>query len=335
MLKIIREEAAIRRYQRQFLRSFKPFIDEKIPVHLGHPGASVQAKVLWSCRLGIWIYAGKTPEGRHWHAFGIGKPKINTHIPITCEINFPLSGIDRRIGGALARDYRGRVFVVHRGRIGGGKKGIGKSLFADHYRGVWDIMEDGDEETTVALIGSLNSPRLARQVAQYIHKIDQIKETASYRSSQMEMTFETIAFRETLIGEKYSDLEKDKDSECDHGIVVKDLAACLRRKGLKAGNDGFHDLFVADSNGEIITIFMVKTQVVPSSLQASAAQLLLDSLRRKPPPRLVLVIPEKPDDVLAEKLKRLNIDILPYEWNKDQAQFPSLQALLEGMATTS
>jgi hypothetical protein len=329
MLKIIQEEAAIRRCQRQFIRSFKPFVDEKIPVHLGHPGASTEAKVLWSGRLGIWLYSGKTQEGRHWNAFGTGKPKKSAHISITCEINFPAGGIDRRIGGALAKDRKGRIFVVHRGKIGGGKKGVGKSLFADHYRGVWEIMEDGDEETTVALIGALNSPRLARQIAQYINKIDQIKETASYRSSQLEMKFETITFRETLVGERYCDLEKDKDAECDQCLVVRDLADCLRRRGMKVGNDGFIDLFIANSKGQMTTVFQVKTTPTPLSLHAGASQLLLNSLRCTLPPRLILVVPEKPDAALAEKFKKLNIDILSYAWNQDQAQFPGLQALLE------
>jgi hypothetical protein len=329
MLKIIEEEAAIRRCQRQFIHSFKPFVDEKIPVHLGHPGASTEAKVLWSGRLGIWLHAGKTQEGRHWNAFGIGKPRKGAHIPITCEINFPAGGIDRRIGGALAKDRKGRIFVVHRGKIGGGKKGVGKALFADHYRGVWEIMEDGDEETTVALIGALNSPRLARQIAQYIHKIDQIKETASYRSSQLEMKFETITFRETLVGERYCDLEKDKDAECDQGLVVKDLAECLRRRGMKVGNDGFIDLFIADNKGQMTTVFQVKTTPGSLNLHAGAAQLLLNCLRCTPTPRLILVTPEKPDHTTAEKFKKLNIHILPYAWNQDQSEFPGLQALLE------
>jgi len=329
MLKIIQEEAAVRRYQRQFIRSFKLFVDEKIPVHLGHPGASTEAKVLWSGRLGIWLHSGKTQEGRHWNAFGIGKPKKNANISITCEINFPAGGIDRRIGGALARDRNGRIFVVHRGRIGGGRKGVGKSLFADHYRGVWEVMEDGDEETTVALIGALNSPRLARQVAQYIHKIDAIKEAASHRSSQLEMKFETITFRETLVGERYCELEKDKEAECDQGLVVKDLADCLRRRRMKVGNDGLHDLFIANDNGEMIAIFKVKTTSAPLGLHAGASQLLLNSLRCASPPRQILVIPEKPDAALEEKLKKLGIHILPYTWSKDQAQFPGLQALLD------
>lgn len=329
MLKIISEEADIQKYQRQFVKKFKPFVVEKIPVHLGHPGASTEAKVLWCASLGIWMYSGRTPEGRHWNAFGIDKPKAHTNIPITCEINFPAGGIDRRIGGAIAKDRKGRVFIVHRGRIGGGKKGIGKSLFADHYRGVWDIMEDGDEETTVALIGALSSPRLVRQVAQYIQKIGHIKEIASNRSSQIEMKFESVIFRETLIGAKYCDLDKDNDAECDHGIVVKDLAQGLRRHGLKAGNDAANDLFLAENEGEIMALFHVDTVCTPASLHNGAAQLLLNSLRCRQPPKLILVIPERLRDAVEDKLRKLNVDILTYAWDSDKALFPGLQALLK------
>ena len=79
-------------------------------------------------------------------------------------------------------------------------------------------MEDGDVETTVAVIGALQSPRLVRQATQFIHKVDKIKEMASSRSSQLEMAFDEIEFREALVGKRYCDLEKDKGTECDHGF---------------------------------------------------------------------------------------------------------------------
>ena len=45
MLKVVADESAIRRYQRQFARSLKTAAVETIPVKLGHPGASEKAKV--------------------------------------------------------------------------------------------------------------------------------------------------------------------------------------------------------------------------------------------------------------------------------------------------
>ena len=328
MLKIIQDEQAIRRCQRQFVKSFRPFADERIPVYLGHPGASVKARVSWSGRLGIWFLSRKTEEGRYWNAFGTGRPKPDATIPITCEINFPVQGVDRRMGGALARESDGRAFVVHRGKLGGSRKGVGKSLFADHYRGVWDVMEEGDTETPVAVIGALQSPRLVRQVTQFIRKVDRIKEIALTRSPQMEMPFHQIEFREALVGERYCDIERDKGAECDHGLVVGDLSESLKRQGFRVGNDDFHDLFLTNDRKEITTVFQVRTLGSPASLHAGATRLLLNSLRLPQPLRLVLVLPEKPDPAVEEKLKKLRIDTIAYEWKGDQACFPGLKPLL-------
>jgi hypothetical protein len=189
-------------------------------------------------------------------------------------------------------------------------------------------MEDGDVETTVAVIGALQSPRLVRQVTQFIHKVDKIKEMASSRSSQLEMAFEEIEFREALVGERYCDLEKDKGSECDHGLIVGDLSDHLKHQGFRVGNDGSHDLFIANAQGDITTVFQVKTTCSPASLHSGATRLLLNSLRLSQPLHLILVIPEKPDPAVEEKLKKLHIDIVTYEWNKDQASFPGLKPLL-------
>ena len=48
MLKVVENELAIARHERRFVRSFRPLMEEEIPVKLGHPGASEKAKVAWS-----------------------------------------------------------------------------------------------------------------------------------------------------------------------------------------------------------------------------------------------------------------------------------------------
>jgi len=328
MLKVLDDESAIRKYRRQFIKSFKPFIDEKIPVTLGHPGGTVKAKVSWSDSLGIWMFHEKISDSRYWHAFGTGKPSESSHIPITCEINFPIRGIDRRIGGALAVDRDGLIYVVHRGKIGGGKKGVGKSLFEDHYRGVWAIMEDGPVETTVALIGVLNSPRLVRQVTQFVGKIDRMKNHFSPRSSQLEITFEELTFREELIGVSQTHPEIDPGTRCDHGLIIKDLHEVLIRRGYKAANDLERDLFIANKKGEITTVFKVLTDAFANSIQSGAIQLLLANMELPVKPLLILIVPEAIDESLDAKLKKIGIDVLVYEWQKDQAAFPKLDAII-------
>jgi hypothetical protein len=333
MLKVVENEPAIRRYQKHFTRGFKPLTDEVIPVELGHPGASVRVKVAWSERLGIWFFSRKIADRRYWNAFGIGRPEGGARIAITCEINFPLCGIDRRTGGAFAEDSAGRVFVVHRGKLGGGRKGVGKGLFENHYRGVWEVMDDGGEETLVALIGVLNSPRFARQITQFVAKIARIKETAAARSAQVELGLDELSLREEMIGDRFREQERETGAECDHGLIVRDVSEAIRSKGLRTGNDDSLDLLVMNREGLIRAVFQIRTDMSLAGIHAGATQLLLNGgPTLQGGPLLILALPSVPEEPLRKKLKRLNIDLLTYGWKGDRAVFPELEALFPRMA---
>jgi len=326
MLKVITDAKTIRRCQQQLSRRIRAAGGEKRPVVLGHQGASVQARVWWSDTLGLWFFPGKGEEKRYWNAFGTDRPKPDAALSITCEINFPKEGIDRRIGGAFATDGKGRVFVVHRGKLGGGRKGIGKALFEKQYRGVWAEMDDGGEEASVAVVGLLASPRFPRQLAQFVGKIERIKDMA-VPSTQTEMGFEDLRLREELLGMRHGESFRDMAGECDHGLIVRDLAEALKRRRCKYGNDGLRDLMALDSEG-MATIFQVKTDNLFKSLQEGATQLLVNSLLSTRPPHLVLVLPNLPDVATAQKLHRLNIRLLTYRWEGNGAVFPDLEAIL-------
>ena len=333
MLKVVENEPAIRRHRRQFIRSLKLLTDEMIPVDLGHPGATIRAKVAWSERLGIWFFFRKMAGHRYWNAFGVGRPESGSHISITCEINFPLCGVDRRTGAAFAEDSAGRIFVVHRGKLGGGRKGVGKGLFENRYRGVWEMMDDGGEETSIAIIGVLNSPRFARQIAQFVRKIARIKETAAARSAQAEFTFDELSVREDLIGDLCPDQERETGSGCDRGLIVRDLSEMLKGHGLRTGNDGSRDLLVVNRERRIRAVFQVRTEMSLAGIHAGATQLLLNGLSLPGDPLLLLALPRAPEDALREKLKRLNIELLVYTWEGDRATFPDLAAHLPRIAS--
>ncbi|MFZ3103329.1 MAG: hypothetical protein WA096_01290, partial [Smithella sp.] len=234
MLKVIADQPAIKKYAGQFNKKFKPFVDEAIKVKLGHQGAGFPAKVLWSKELGIWKFSQTIKEVRYWNAFGIGKPGTSSVLSIASEINFPWEQIDRKTGGAFAEDAWGNVFVIHRGKIGGGRRGVGKSLFEQNYRGVWSFMEDGDSISQVAVIGNLASGRFALQAAQFVKKIEIMKLSAA-ESTQTEMDFSEITFREDLIGSTIPLSEDEIISACDHDLVVSELAALLQRQKIKIG----------------------------------------------------------------------------------------------------
>jgi hypothetical protein len=331
MLKAITDAKAIHRCQQHFTRQLKTWGKEKIPVNLGHQGASDRVRVWWSDELGLWFFPGKGEENRNWNAFGTARPKTDAALSITCEINFPKEGTDRRIGGVFAADGKGRTFVVHRGKLGGGRKGIGKALFERQYRGVWVDMEDGEEDTSVAVVGLLHSPRFARQLSQFVNKIDKIKDMAAPPSAQMEMGFDDLRLREELLGMRHCELLRDMASECDQGLVIRDLAAALKELRWKCGNDGLRDLMAVDKEGDAAAVFQVKTNNLSKSVQEGATQLLVNSLHFPRPPQLILTLPEPLDAAMTAKLRRLHIETMIYAWRENKAVFPGLDTLLASL----
>jgi len=327
MLKIVEDEAAVRKCHALFVKSFKSFKDEDIQANIGHQGASTRMKVSWSARLGLWNISRRVPGNPYWNAFGLEKPEPSSHIPIVCEINFPLRGIDRRIGGAMARDRSGRIFAVHRGKIGGGKKGIGKTLFEDLYRGAWAVMEDGDTDTTVALIGELMSPRFARQVAQFVRKVDAIKNQVSPAAMQMPLPF-GHQLREELIGCGCGEPVSVESAACDHGLVVRDLHADLTRMGLAARNGEAHDLTAFDGRGGRATLFGIVTEPSVNALYAEITRILLQAASEEVPPRKCLVVPEETASRFPADLAKLDIGHIAYRWQDDRAVFPELSGFM-------
>ncbi len=122
-------------------------------------------------------------------------------------------------------------------------------------------MDDDGEETMVAVIGVLHSPRFSRQIAQFVHKIARIKEAAATPSPQAELSFEELCVREDLIGERYGEPKSETGAECDHGLIVRDLAEVLKKRGLRTGNDGQRDLLIMDREDRIRAVFQVLTEM--------------------------------------------------------------------------
>lgn len=312
MLKVIEDEKLIARCARQFTKSFKPFLDDKIKVKLGHQGASFEAKVSWSKWLGIWIFSQTTKNVRYWNAFGIGKPQGAGHSPITAEINFPWAGINRKTGAAFAMDARNHVYVVHRGKIGGGKKGVGKSLFAENYRGMWTWMEDGGITSQVAVIGALGSSRFALQAAKFIEKIEKLKSTASF-SLQTSLNFPEVSFHEELVGKPPSSFPNHEICDCDHDLIIIHLATLFRRRKFKIGNDANIELFLMHPDSARVShIFAVSDGQSEQSVLAAAAKLLLQKSDLADHPSAILMMPEDKVTSYVRQMQRIGIDVSGY-----------------------
>jgi hypothetical protein len=180
MLKVIEDKAEVDTAQASFMRKLGQFADAKNIISIGHPGRSQKLSASWSSKLDIW-WAVKTTGNRYWNAFGTGKPRWHSGFShnIVCEINPSFQGINRRIAGVFAKDIDGKLYLLHRGKIGGGRLGIGKTKFENEFIGDWVTAEDGLKSNRFILIASFDSPNFAEGISDFVHQVEQIKANLS------------------------------------------------------------------------------------------------------------------------------------------------------------
>lgn len=329
MLKVLDDEPTIRRSQRQFIRALRPFVTGRVAVRIGHPGESFRAKVLWAEEPGIWFHTRTIAGDRYRNVFGLGRPPEGGAVSSTIEINIPTGGLDRKIGGAFAQNHAGEVFLVHRGMIGG-RRGVGKSLFESHYRGVWSEVEDGDTRSAVVVIGGVHSPLFVRQIAQFVRKVELIKGLGVEAKPQAAFSFDDQPFREEFIGGRCVQDARDYGAECERDLAVIDLAGWLRHLGARVGSGPGGEIFTRDAARQISAVIEVIASAAPEHLERGVARLLLRSHELPGDPRRLLVVPSGLQADEEALLLKLGIHVVSYSWENGAARFAGLtEHLLE------
>ena len=135
-------------------------------------GGGFEAEVSYSPELDLW-YAMQPQSKKCWNGFGIGQPVAGKKVSIAAEINFPTEGLNRAVSGVFAEDGDGGVWVLHRGKIRGGKE-----LFFRHFGGETLMADDGGKEKTFALVGRLDDADFAAKLAAFVKEILRIKAAA-------------------------------------------------------------------------------------------------------------------------------------------------------------
>lgn len=274
-----------------------------------------------------WFVEPRRALKRYWFCFGTEDPTEAQRLSITCEINPPLAGATRRVAGIIARAEDGGICLAHTGKIGGGRKGIGRDAFLDycHLEAEPVRWPDG-QETEALLIGALDSPRLPAQIAHFVREVQQFKSQIGtprpYREGPPpefvpEFSGVRAAYRVT----------GSIESRCDHGLVVSALAEQLRTHGYTVANDRQRDLFALRDDA-IRFLFEVKTELTTTCLYEGVGQLMLHGTSGAPPPQRVLVMPEGLNAATINTLRGLSVAVLSYRWRGNSPSFERLRRIL-------
>jgi hypothetical protein len=295
---------------------------KKFKRNVGWPGEHGEYTLHWHEDAGFWVVFGLEELAQYWCAYGTMDPNSHNSVEITCEINPPTEGIDRRCAGIFLKDSGSGLYLAHSGKVGGGRKGIGKTNFLEEYSGSLEEIEWPDGVTAeVVLLGKIGGKSFVNNLAVYIRAVEAFKANATGQTpAPITKKNPDLAFSPEFEGpkKKYK-LTSAIESQCDHGTVVNTLHDEIASMGIIACSNRNMDLFLADGNSNITHLFEVKTDQTTTSLYQAVGQVMLHGALEKSDPQRILVLPGELSTDTASRLKRLGIKVLRYDWNKEES----------------
>ena len=281
------------------------------------------AENLWALPMKEWK---PRPADRFWCGYGVERPCDGKTLSITCEVNPPYENPSLRNGGLFAKDRGGKVYLCHTGKIGGGRKGIGKEAFWRLYRGIRGssvLVKIGSKPNPdkAICLGRVDDRRLPMRISHFVHEVSRIKKQIV--DGVGDPTAGSKSFRPEFSGRRrtYS-LDTTIESCADHGIVINALANELGKAGHIPCNDEFRDMYVIDSRHDRMSIlFEAKTNTSTTDVYQAIGQLMFNGRACQPEAKLIVVLPNDPTRDTNKRLRSLDIETLRYQWKNGKPLF--------------
>ena len=180
MLRGVTSRSETKRCQKLLENTLSKELNLEVCLKIGYPGGSGRYPVKHNRT--VWFTSEKHKPKKFWNAFGL-KPDKNKQNNIVAEINIPIDGINLSIGaGMFAIDEKNSVFLLHSGRIGGGRKGINKTNFLDWYS-QYDSMieiENGTKIEKGILIDNVSHKEdLVKGITRFLEFVNLFKQLVS------------------------------------------------------------------------------------------------------------------------------------------------------------
>lgn len=315
MLTAVESPNEIDEKELRFIEILRKALSNSSTRDIGYHGGGVPAAdVHWSERLGIWTHSRKL-SNRYWNAFGTMPPSENQRLEITCEANIPLRGTNRRIAGVFLVDQDTEdICIGHSGRIGGGRKNIGRTLFLNRYPGLIREIKDKEGMRKVAIIGSLGSD-LPIQMAYFVREVARIK--------RRKTTVPTLMSREPTGGfptrRRYT-ISSTIQADLNHNPLVVELSHLIKELGFTVGWDINRDLYIKGAENQLLALFEVKPEYSLTNIYSAIGQLKYNSLG-SPDAQLIAVLPVTTPKRVISRLGGIGIQTITFRKRKDRIEF--------------
>jgi len=313
MLRIIGDREELDNCYRFFTRKLSEAGGKRASVKVGSRKGSELREVVWIEEYDFWYSLG----GRNWNAFGAGRYKLTGSNSITCEINFCEEGISRRFGGAFGIDGDGRKFLIHRGKLGGGRTNVGRCGFLDSFTGRPVEAVDNDCKSLVIPIASFDSKNFLSQLSFFIHEVARFKKDATVDRKYADVVIPKGFYVPEYRGRWLRGDRDPAELSFEQGLVTNTLASIFVTMGIRV-EAGPGEVKRFDRRGGIKAVFRIEPSLKEHDIFASVGRLFtfMKSGRRKP--RKVLVVPDELQRHssranLVRSLREGGLIILPYK----------------------
>jgi len=309
MLRVVGEARRIERAIRHLQSALKGVAARG--VRLTWRGGELRTTIHWARDDAFW-WAFEPRRAREALLLGHAPDPPTKRESITCEINLPRAGADRKVAGIIAADDSGALYLAHSGRMGGARPGQRKSGFRDFLAdGVWrPITWPDGEETDALVIAPLDSPRLTRLLGQFVDAVRRFKAGDP-----------PLARTRLCVEPALSDSAR---VACDRRLVDGSLHEELAKRGLFGGA---HDLF--SLRGERPQpLFALVADGQPEELAMAVGSLSLASARGGADVRPILIAPAALADRDDVALQSLPFACVRFRWRGARAVFDGLDDAL-------
>lgn len=325
MLQLVETAKEKHKLQRELVRQMHDKLRTSDVRRLGFRGAgSEEHTVRHNGR--IWFHSfllEDAGERRYWNAFGIYKPGSDT-LNVVVEINVPVDDNKQLVAGFFGVEVgSGDSYLLHSGKIGGGRPGIGKEAFlAGSDLELVAVQYSAGEKRSGIAVGLLGDKMLPASIENFVTQVEKFKAAAACVPSQAPRTtrIQSASVLRNPFDEGYGKREVPERAARSyyswHGFVVTELKRALSegctKRGESLAKSQLVDLAIVRKR-KLQDLFEVKTSVDRQSIYTAVGQLFIHSaglvnVRRH------LVIPQAPafPQRLVSELRALGISVVAY-----------------------
>ncbi len=326
-LECIEDRMEIQRCQNALVKRLTEALPSEKMLKLGHQGDYIENQVHFKKRDGLWFSWKSLEEAgvpRYWNGFGISLKSGSADIVV--EINPPLEGVKGQVAGLFAKDPQGWRYLIHRGRIGGGRKGVGLNAFWEWYRGSGvNILTKSNHSFEALYVCCVDSRDAVDNVYRFVREVkqfkDEVKEGSNSRVPGQGLP-QTLSYNPEFFGRKRGGARRISDHFSWHGRVVDALYQSLAQEygAYQIFNTREIDLGVHGPN-EPVAIYEVKTTCSSQSIYTGIGQLFFHTSGLEAS-RKVLVVPRSElGDEIRNIIESMGIKVLSYRFARNRVQF--------------